>query len=76
MSIPTCGIKGLLIVFNPTENNMKEKLTVPLYFAGLHGQARIRVEEGDFKDYQLNSRGDAEIPVEVGAGGFTWLVIE
>jgi hypothetical protein len=73
---PNLRYKGMLIVFNPTENDKKEKLTVPLYFTGLHGQARIRVEEGSLKDYQLNSRGDAEVPVEVKAGGFTWLVIE
>ncbi|HEY4206719.1 MAG TPA: hypothetical protein VGM31_07905, partial [Puia sp.] len=68
--------KGMLIVFNPTEKNLKEVLTVPLYFTGLRDQAGISVEEGAIKNFPLNGKGEAKVPVEVGAGAFTWLLIE
>ncbi len=68
--------KGMLIIFNPTEKNIQEKFKIPLYYTGLHGSARIREQEGITKKYFLNHNYEVEVPVNVKANGFTWLVIE
>ncbi|HTN06200.1 hypothetical protein [Agriterribacter sp.] len=73
---PELDTKGMLIVFNPTDENIKKKLTIPLYYTGLNTVAHISEREGEFKEYALNYKGEIEIEVDVKEGGFTWLVIK
>jgi hypothetical protein len=73
---PELDTKGMAIIFNPTDQAIKKKFRLPLYYTGLSGTARIREREEEGKSYDLNRDSEAEVDVEIAAGGFTWLVIE
>jgi hypothetical protein len=73
---PDLGEKGMAIIFNPTDKPIKKDFVLPLYYTGLAGSARISEQGNDAKTYPLNTGHEATVPVEIPAGGFTWLVIE
>ena len=73
---PELDTKGMAIIFNPTDQPIKKDFRLPLYYTGLKGVAKIREQEGIIKTYILNHDYEVEVPVEIPAGGFTWLVVE
>jgi hypothetical protein len=66
----------MLLVFNPLAEAVKRVLTVPLYYTGLTGTARIREQEGPSQVFTLDRAYEVRLPVEIPANGQTWLVIE
>ncbi|HRP58278.1 hypothetical protein, partial [Agriterribacter sp.] len=68
--------RRMAIIFNPTDQPIRKKFRLPLYYTGLKTAAKIREQEGIPKSYTLNRNYEAEVSVEVPAGGFTWLVVE
>jgi len=68
--------KGLAMLFNPTSEPIKKSINVPLYYSGLAQTAKIQIEEGAAKNYQLNRDYSVDIQVEIPAGGYTWFVVE
>ncbi len=73
---PELKEKGFLLVFNPTERTIRKKITVPLYYTGLSGYAKIREQENDAKTFKLNRENEVEIEVEVRPNWYNWYVIE
>jgi hypothetical protein len=73
---PSASVKGMAIIFNPTEKSIKTNYKLPLYYTGLLGKARVREQEGTAKEYLLDDKREIYVPVSIPAGGFTWLVIE
>ena len=68
--------KGFLLVFNPTDNTIKKKITIPLYYTGLSENANVREKENNSRTYQLNRDYEIEMEVEVGPNWYNWYVIE
>lgn len=68
--------KGLAMLFNPTSEPIKKSINVPLYYSGLDKTAKIQMENGEAKSYQLNRDYSVDIQVEIPAGGYTWFVVE
>ncbi len=73
---PELEKKGLAMVYNPLDEPVKRKLTLPLYYTGLTETARIREKDGKPKTYQLNREYEVEIMVEIEAHSETWFIIE
>ncbi|TKG96982.1 hypothetical protein EYV94_00720 [Puteibacter caeruleilacunae] len=73
---PDLKEKGFLLVFNPTDNVIRKKITVPLYYTGLTDNANIREQENKAKSYKLNRAYEVEIEVEVQPNWYNWFVIE
>jgi hypothetical protein len=73
---PQLKEKGLLMVFNPTDVEMKRTIKVPLYYTGLDTTARIREKEGKVKAYSLNRDYSIELEVNIPANSYNWYVIE
>jgi len=73
---PALRAKGLAVVYNRTEREISEDWTLPLYYTGLTGSARIREGEGPSKEYPLDALFRARIPVRLGPGQRAWFVIE
>ncbi len=73
---PTLKEKGMLVVFNPLKEKVKRTIKANLYYTGLTKKAKVRQEEGRAKSYTLARDYTIEVPVEIEAEGFTWLVIE
>ncbi|PZX46022.1 hypothetical protein LV85_04389 [Algoriphagus chordae] len=68
--------KGLGMLFNPTSTPIKKSINVPLYYSGLDQTAKIQIEDGAAKSYQLNRDYSVDIQIEIPAGGYTWFVVE
>jgi concanavalin A-like lectin/glucanase superfamily protein len=73
---PTGLVKGMVIIFNPTDKAIETSFKLPLYYTGLRSKARVREQEGAQKEYTLDDERAVHVPVKISAGWFTWLVIE
>ena len=68
--------KGMLLVFNPLDREVRETLDIPLYYTGLTEAAQIREQEGVAKTYRLDREYKVKLPVTMPANGYTWVGIE
>jgi len=73
---PQLKLKGLAMVYNPLDREVKRQLKLPLYYTGLTKTARIREQRGKNKKYRLDREYNVEIPVSIAPNGVTWFVIE
>lgn len=73
---PQLPEKGLAVVYNPLSKEMRETITLPLYYTGLTNAVRIREQDGTPRRYVLDRAYRVEVPVKVPAGGMTWLIVE
>lgn len=73
---PELNEKGFLLVFNPTDNVIRKKIKVPLYYTGLTDWAQVREQENQSERFQLNRQYEIEIEVEVQPNWYNWYVIE
>ncbi len=68
--------KGMVIVFNPTDQDVVKEMRLPLYYTGLKGKATIMSEKGERKEYVLDKESCLSLPVSVKAQGINWFLIE
>jgi hypothetical protein len=68
--------KGMLVVFNPLNVEVKKELQVNLYYTGLTATAQVREKEGPFQTFQLARDHSIVLPVVVPAQGMQWYLIE
>ncbi|WP_160713353.1 alpha-galactosidase [Chitinophaga solisilvae] len=68
--------RGLVMLYNPTQQEVTREIDLPLYYSGLTATARIREKEGPLKSYSLDRSFQAHVKVNIPAAGYTWLVIE
>jgi len=68
--------KGLLMVYNPLDREVRKPLTIPLYYTGLKDKTAVRERDGSPQSFTLNRDYSIELPVTVPAHGVTWFVFE
>jgi hypothetical protein len=68
--------KGLLMVYNPLDREVRKVLTVPLYYTGLKGKAGVRERDLPATSLPLDPQGRISLPVAVPARGAAWFVFE
>jgi hypothetical protein len=73
---PWLSQKGLVMVYNPTNETIDKRLVLPLYYTGITAKAKIREKEGEAVTYSLDRNYRVEIPVTLAPKSFTWFVIE
>lgn len=73
---PNLKEKGLVMVFNPTGEDMRVDINLPLYYSGLSNKAKIRIQENKAKEYQLDRNYQIKINLMIPANSYNWLVIE
>jgi hypothetical protein len=73
---PKLKEKGMLVVFNPLDQPVKQTLRVNLYYTGLTHTARVSAQSQSAKSFRLNRDGAIELPVQVPAQGMSWFLIE
>ena len=73
---PALERKGMLVVFNPLEEEVERTIKVPLYYTGLTDTARVSFGGASAVEYKLARDYSIKLPVKVPAGGMAWFVIE
>jgi hypothetical protein len=73
---PRLQEKGLAMVYNPLEVEVKRTLTLPLYYTGLVGNALVREQDGEPRKYPMNPRFEVNLSLTIPPHGITWLSIE
>ena len=68
--------RALAMLYNPLQEDITRQITLPLYYTGLKGKARIREQEDSPKRYRLNDRQEVTLTVRIPANGYTWFVVE
>lgn len=73
---PGLKIKGLMMLYNPTNQPIKRTVKVPLYYTGLTNIAKVREKEGIVKNYKLNRDYTIDMTFTIPADGYTWFTVE
>ncbi len=72
---PTLDEKGLLMIYNPLEEDIQQDITVNLYYTGLSKMATFTDENGKSVKYKLDREYNTTIPVSIPARSQTFFVI-
>lgn len=72
---PLLETKGMLVVYNPADEEVSEEIEVPLYYTGLTETASFYESDGPVADYKLSRDYKVRLPVTVGARGVTWYTV-
>ncbi len=67
---------GLAMLYNPTHEPQQMTLKLPLYYTGLSETAKIRVKEGEPKQYKIDRNYNVDIPIKMEAKSISYLIIE
>jgi hypothetical protein len=73
---PTGKEKGLLMVYNPLENEVTKTLRIPLYYTGKTTTAQVSERDGKASSFTLDREYNIKLPVTVPGHGVTWFVVE
>ena len=68
--------KGLLMVYNPLTPEIRQTLSIPLYYTGLTKSAKVREQDGKESSIKLSRDYHIDLPVVIPARGFNWFVIQ
>jgi len=68
--------KGLAMVFNPTNQTIRKKITIPLYYTGLTDSVLIREQEKKPSKYSLDRGYNVQFEVEIQSKGYNWYLFE
>jgi hypothetical protein len=73
---PQLPQRALAMFYNPLAEAVTRTLRLPLYYTGLTEAARIRQEDGPWRNLALDRAYNVTLPVTVPAQGCTWFVVE
>jgi hypothetical protein len=73
---PSLKTRAFSMVHNPLTIPVERTLPFPLYYAGLQGSAKLRIEEGKAQKVTLDAQGRAWVTLKIGAQSRTWLTFE
>ncbi len=73
---PELKNKGLVMVFNPTDQPMERNLKLPMYYSGLTRTAKVIVMGKKSSLHTLDRDYNINVSVNIPANSYTWLVIE
>jgi len=73
---PTLNEKGLVMLYNPTNQKITRTIKVPLKYTGLSAAARVNEKGGAVKIYKLNRDYTIDLTFTINGGEYTWFVVE
>ncbi|WP_235297138.1 alpha-galactosidase [Portibacter marinus] len=68
--------KGLLMIYNPLDHPIQQKIKVPLYYTGLDHTAEVTDAESNTMKKQLKRDYSIDLKVEVKANDYTWYIFK
>ena len=73
---PSLPQKGLMMLFNPTNETITRTIQLPLYYTGLQDKAKIAIKGQSPKTYPMNRAYDASFSFTLAPGAYEWYTIE
>lgn len=73
---PAGRTRGLMMLFNPTEQEIQREIEIPVFYTGLHERVRIREREGKYTTYPVSRNYTIRLQVVLPPGGYSWWVLE
>jgi hypothetical protein len=73
---PSLKQKGLMMLFNPTDQVILTEISVPVYYTGLHETVKVREKEGALRSYPVSRDYKISLPVVLQPGAYSWWVME
>jgi len=73
---PALKTRGLAMIYNPLGETVRRTVRLPLYYAGLSNRATVKERGGAAREFVVDREYNIDVPVEIGAHGYTWLEIE
>ena len=73
---PKLATKGLMMVFNPTQERITDVLSVPLYYTGLTDAAKVSERAAAPLVYQLDRHYHIQLPVDLLPLNITWFLFQ
>jgi len=73
---PDLAEKGLIMLFNPTDEIIKKTLEIPMYYTDVHTIAQVSHEGKNPKEYTVNRNYTLPLKVEIAPNGYTWYLIK
>ena len=73
---PSWKEKGLVMIYNPLNENIIRDIKLPVYYTGNHNTIKIREKEGVGKTYHVDRDYSVSMKITLPAKGYTWLVLE
>lgn len=72
---PALPEKGFAMLYNPTNDLMVRRISIPLYYAGIKRSAQVSFQGGAYKSLGVNAQNEIQIEVRIPANGHVWYVI-
>ena len=73
---PNLQQKGLVMLFNPTDQPITRTINLPFYYTGITKQATVIDSKGVSTRYQLNRDYSIPFSFSLPANGYSWFLIE
>jgi hypothetical protein len=73
---PALTEKGLMMLFNPTQEAITRTISLPLYYTGLSKTAIVKDAKGVSKTYTLNRDYTIDFTFTIAADSYSWFLIE
>lgn len=73
---PSAPEKGLLMLYNPLNEQIKRTIEVPVYYTGLSGNASVSEKDGKAADHKISRDYKITIETNLPARGYNWYIIK
>ncbi len=73
---PSLKTKGLLMLYNPLDEDIERVISVPLYYAGLTRNVLVTDEAGKKTSHIVDAANKIQLKIKIKAEGYTWLKME
>ena len=68
--------KGFVMLYNPTNQIMERKISLPLYYTGILKTAKITSKEGTIRITSLRPSKDIDLEFVISPNSYTWFLID
>jgi hypothetical protein len=72
---PHCDPPAMLVVWNPTDQEVAKEIPLDLYLAGLTDRAQVQGGTGGAQELSLDRRSRGRLPVRVAPRGVSWFAV-
>lgn len=68
--------KGFVMLYNPTQESMRRKISLPLYYTGISKMVKVTAKDGKKQVVSLSPQKNIVLNFTIAADSYTWFLIE